>query len=114
MAKFVNRITVVDLNGEAAPERIYKSKKKKRKVSGWLKPFERHDRRVADAMSAFGGEMSRRHRKSNRKRRNGWLRPSRVCAWSRRCPRTCRRATSCWRRTRRASPPAWPGSSASA
>ena len=78
MAKFLQRITMVDLTGRQAPTRIYKAKRKKRKVSRWLKPLERRDRRLGEAMKAFGGEIVKRHKRSGRKRRNGWLRDGNV------------------------------------
>ncbi|NUQ76332.1 MAG: hypothetical protein HUU21_22570 [Polyangiaceae bacterium] len=76
MSKFVERITDVELGakGRGDASTIYKAKKKKRKVSGWLKPMEKRDRRIAEATVAFGNELLSRHERSNKKRRNGWLR----------------------------------------
>ena len=75
MSKFVRRITLVDLSGESAPVVIFKSKQRsKRKISRWLKPYEKMDRRWAKAAKVYGAEVLRRHEKSSRKRRNGWLR----------------------------------------
>lgn len=78
MAKFVRRVTMVDLGGERAPTTIYKAKRKRRKVARWLKPLERHDRRVGQAVQAFGSELVKRHKRSGSKRRNGWLRDGNV------------------------------------
>ncbi len=73
MASFIRKITVVSMDGGAA-ETIYKKKRKKRKISRWLKPMERRDRRAARALKAFGDEWLSRHSRSNRKRKNGWMR----------------------------------------
>lgn len=73
MARFVQRITVVSADGGAS-RTVFKEERKKRKVSRWLKPRERADRKVALAMKAFSDEWLRRHDRSNRKRRNGWMR----------------------------------------
>ena len=75
MAGFIKRITV--LNGESDGSAVTfksKKKKKKRRLSKWLKPYERRQRRMVEAMNAFGKESLLRHNKSNRKRRNGFLR----------------------------------------
>jgi aspartyl/asparaginyl beta-hydroxylase (cupin superfamily) len=75
MAKLVARITVVTLEpGRQESKVIYKSKKKKAKLSRWLKPMERWQRRSLEAQQAYNGELLARHKKSNRKRRNGFLR----------------------------------------
>ena len=77
MARFVRRITVVSLDdqhfGQSAT--LYKKKKKKKKkVSKWLKPFERQRRRGLKANKAFADTMLSRHKRSRRKRRNGFVR----------------------------------------
>jgi hypothetical protein len=73
MAKFVERITAVSLGGGEA-ETVYTASKPKRKVSRWLKPLEKGHRRMLKALVAYGAELEGRHERSNRKRRNGWLR----------------------------------------
>ena len=68
MAKLVARITVVTLEpGHQESKVIYKSKKKKAKLSRWLKPVERWQRRSLEAQQAYSGELLSRHKKSNRK-----------------------------------------------
>ena len=71
MAKFIKKITVVASDSK---ETLYKSSKKKRKISRWLRPLERGERRATNALATFSDTLLRRHKRSNRKRRNGWLR----------------------------------------
>lgn len=73
MAKFLSRITAVSADG-GDRETIYKKKRKRRKIARWLRPMERRQRRSADASATFSNELLRLHKRSNRKRRNGWLR----------------------------------------
>ena len=74
MARFLQRITAVSLDGNQSSTVYKKKKKKKRKVSKWLKPAEKMQRRRTNAIKAFGKELSYRHKRSNRKRRNGFMR----------------------------------------
>jgi len=74
---FIRTVTVI--RHEAAGTRaevVYRSDagSKKRKVSRGLRPLEKVQRRVLKAQQVFGDEMLRRHEKSSRKRRNGFLR----------------------------------------
>jgi hypothetical protein len=79
MAAFVQRVTLVNLDVPGDTETVQKSKrKKKRKVSGFLKPMAKRDRRMARASKAFSDEWLSRMDRSNRKRRNGWLRDAPV------------------------------------
>lgn len=75
MGKFIARITVVNLEaGQSSAKTIYKSKKSKSKLSRWVRPLERAQRRVLEAQQTFSEELLARHRRSNRKRRDGYLR----------------------------------------
>lgn len=75
MAKFIARITVVSLDpGHKESKVVYKDKKKKRKLSKWLVPMERWQRRSLEAQQTYNDELLARHNRSNRKRRNGFLR----------------------------------------
>ena len=75
MARFVRRITKVPMNGSPGNvQEIYKKKrKKKRKVSSWLKPIEKTQRKFLEAADKYSSEVLQRHNRSNRKRRDGWL-----------------------------------------
>lgn len=68
---FVRRITVLNSDG---PVTLYKKKSKKRKVSRWLRPGEKRQRRLYEAGETVFGELVRRQNRSNRKRRDGFLR----------------------------------------
>lgn len=76
MSRFVKRVTIVSTTGTSAGQSqvLYKKKKKKRKVSKWLKPFEKGQRRMLEAMDAYSNNRLSRHNRSNRKRKNGWMR----------------------------------------
>lgn len=75
MSKLIARITVVSVDpGRQESTVIYKAKKKKRKLSRWLRPIERLQRRGLEAQKAFSEELLARHNRSNQKRRDGYLR----------------------------------------
>lgn len=78
MAKFIARITVVTPGPTSSVSQVvYKSKKKKRKkrkLSRWVKPLERVQRRLLEAQQTYNDELLDRNRRSNRKRRDGFLR----------------------------------------
>jgi len=71
MAKLVGRITVVNPDGGTST--LYR-KKRKNRVSRGLRPMERVVRHQLEAGDAFASDLLRRHRRSRRKRRNGWIR----------------------------------------
>lgn len=74
MSKFVARITVVSIEpGGKDSTVIYKAKTGKRKVSRWLRPLERLQGRSLEAQKAFSDELLDRHRRSSRRRRDGFL-----------------------------------------
>lgn len=76
----VRRITIFDRDatGSLRPVVVYNRRRGKKKQTKGLKPLERVVRTVADANDAFAGTYVRRHRRSNRKRRDGWLRDALV------------------------------------
>lgn len=53
---------------------VLKHKKKRKKLSKGTRVFEKLTRQVAKANIRGSDEYLYRHRRSNRKRRNGWLR----------------------------------------
>jgi len=76
LSKSVRRITVLQRDGTGATTSIvlYKRGRKKKKSSRLMKPVEKLARTVADASDAATGTYLRRHKKSNRKRKDGWVR----------------------------------------
>jgi hypothetical protein len=76
----VRRITIFDRDatGSLRPVVVYNRRRSKKKQAKGLKPIERLVRSVADANDAFAGTYASRHRRSNRKRRDGWLRDALV------------------------------------
>jgi hypothetical protein len=59
-----------DANGVVQRERIYK--RKRRRGSKRLRPFEKAMRRMASAQGTSADDYLRRHQRSNRKKKNGW------------------------------------------
>jgi hypothetical protein len=72
----VRRITIFDRDsaGSLRPVVIYNRRRNKKKQTKGLKPIERIVRAVADANDAIAGTYVKRHKRSNRKRKDGWLR----------------------------------------
>jgi hypothetical protein len=76
LSKQVRKITVFDreASGDVRPVVVFSRRRKKKKQTKALRPIERLVRTVSDGNDAFASNYARRHRKSSRKRRNGWLR----------------------------------------
>ena len=76
MTRSVRRITVLkkDASGALAPVTIFKRRNSKKKQTEALRIFERGTRYLADAQARAGASYLSRHRKSNQKRRDGWVR----------------------------------------
>ncbi len=72
----INRITIFDRDaaGHLKPVTIYKRRRGRKKQTRGLRPLERSIRMIADANDRFSSSYLSRHRRSNRKRRDGWLR----------------------------------------
>lgn len=69
--KSVRRVIVL---GDDGPVTVHSKKRKKRKKqSPWLKPFEKAERRVLKAVDKATSEYRDRHDSSNRKRKDGWI-----------------------------------------
>jgi hypothetical protein len=76
LSRQIRRITVFDrdVTGSLRPVVVFDRRKKNKKQTDGLRPIERLVRTAADANDVFGSTYARRHRTSNRKRRDGWLR----------------------------------------
>lgn len=72
----VRKITIFDRDaaGSLRPVVIYNRRKKKKKQTKGLRPVERIVRTMADANDAIASTYVKRHKRSNRKRKDGWLR----------------------------------------
>ena len=69
--KRIQKITVFS-NGTRVV--VHDRSKGKRKQSRTLKPMEKAQRRMAEAMQVGSEDYLRRHERSNRKKRDGWAR----------------------------------------
>jgi hypothetical protein len=76
LSKSVKRITVLqrDANGAVAPVTVFKRKRSKKNGSQMLRPVERVMRSFAETSDAATGTYLKRHKNSNRKRKDGWVR----------------------------------------
>lgn len=72
----VRRITVLrkDPSGSTVPVVVYKKAAKKKKGSRPFKFVERATRRAMEAQQKTADRYLARHRKSNRKKKDGWIR----------------------------------------
>jgi hypothetical protein len=96
LSKSVKQITVLqrDAAGAVAPVVVFKRRRGKKKSTKLFKPGERIARSLAEASDAYTGTYLRRHKKSNRKRRDGWIRdvPNNVAKASRKALKELRPA----------------------
>jgi hypothetical protein len=76
LSKSIRRITLFnrDAAGGLRPVVVFNRRRGKKRQTKALKPLERVVRTLSDGNDSFAGSYASRHRKSNRKRRNGWLR----------------------------------------
>ena len=72
MSKFVACITRFDPSSGSV-ETLFKAKSKSKKISRWLRNQERMERRMAEAVQVFGEEFLKRHKRSNSKDQNGFM-----------------------------------------
>lgn len=72
---FIKRITEVSLNNGPSPSitPLFREKHK-RKVSRYLKPVDKAQRKLVEAIQIFGDELSNRNERSAQKKNNGALR----------------------------------------
>jgi hypothetical protein len=76
LPKGVKRITIVTVTGageDATAQTLYRAGGKRKKQSKGLRFFERLMRRQAEAGTTYADTYLARHKRSNRKRRDGWL-----------------------------------------
>jgi uncharacterized protein DUF6312 len=76
VSKSVKRVTVLrkDSSGHVAPVTVYEKDSGKKKQSRWLKFPERVTRHIADAQARSAQRYLSRHRRSNTKKKDGWVR----------------------------------------
>lgn len=76
LSKSVRRVTILrtDGHGSVQAETLYKKRRKKKKGTRAFKPIERLARNLASANDRVASTYFRRYKKSNRKRRDGWIR----------------------------------------
>jgi len=77
MSKSVRRITVFEHDkstGVFKPVVVFQKPGKGKKGKMMFRPFERTVRMVADGADATASTYLKRHKKANRKRRDGWVR----------------------------------------
>jgi hypothetical protein len=76
IGKTVARITIVrtDDAGKPMPTVIYRKDKKAKKGSPGLRSIEKIARRLVSAHNTGSEDYLLHHKKSNRKKRDGWLR----------------------------------------
>jgi hypothetical protein len=75
LPKSVRRIVKLqsDERGALIPTVLYKERSRKRKVSSGLRPLERSIRKLARSQVRMADSYLSRHNRSNRKRKDGWL-----------------------------------------
>ena len=72
--ELIRRITVLKRGGNATEATtVYREPRKRRKSSALISPIEHAARRLVRAQIVWGQEALRRHNRSNRRRRDGWL-----------------------------------------
>lgn len=73
----VERLTILQKDPESGRLRrsaVYKNDERKKRGSKRLRPFEKFVRRIGKAQARAASVYNARHDRSNRKKRNGWLR----------------------------------------
>lgn len=78
LSKTIRRVTVVerDASGAMQAVAVYVRRRRRKRQTRGLKPVERAVRAISRAGDAFTTTYRSRHGRSNRKRRDGWLRDS--------------------------------------
>lgn len=75
MARFIDRVTVVDVsdNSGRATTLVKGKKGRKKRVTKWLRPTERIARQFIKGERRCWSDLARRHDKSRGKKRDRWL-----------------------------------------
>jgi hypothetical protein len=76
LGKNVRRVTVIekDTSGATTATVVFQGRNRKRKQTRTFRPLEQMVRRIADAQAEGADTYVRRHNRSNRKKRDGWIR----------------------------------------
>lgn len=76
LGKCVRRITVLqpDASGGVSPVVLYQRERKKKKGTKLIRPLEKAARQAAEASDKYTSTYLKRHKKANRKRKDGWVR----------------------------------------
>jgi len=77
LSKSVRRITILNRDGSGGWSPIVlfrKGRKRKKKPTALVRPVERLTRSLVEASDKATSTYLRRHKKANRKRRDGWVR----------------------------------------
>src|SRR6187549_2578282 len=75
LGRLARRVTVVPAKGsEASPVLIYERKRKKKKGTSLFRPMDKMMRTAMAAERTYAEDYLRRHRKSNAKKKDGWMR----------------------------------------
>ena len=76
LSKSVRRVTVLhkDANGAVSPVVLFRRGRKKKKQTAYVKPFEEFGRSLVKMSDTTTSDYLKRHKKSNRKHRDGWIR----------------------------------------
>ena len=72
--ELIRRVTILKRSGKATEATtVYREPRRRRKSSALISPIEHAARRLVRAQIVWGQEALRRHNRSNRRRRDGWL-----------------------------------------
>jgi hypothetical protein len=63
-----------DAEGNIKPVTLFERSRKQKKMTGLLRPLEKVVRRAAGAQAVFAETYASRHRRSNAKTKDGWVR----------------------------------------
>jgi hypothetical protein len=76
LSKAVQRVTLIrlDESGFNVPLVVHRRKRKRKKQSKSLRPVEKAIRKLAGAQLAASEVYLDRHKRSNRRKKNGWVR----------------------------------------